>query len=122
MSDLQALEGLTAKAVFTGVHARSVRGERVTLAVVELDPGALVPEHRHEPEQLGVLIEGSLDFRVGEERRMLGPGDTWRIVRDTPHEVRAGAEGAILVEAFSPAREDWAELEDAPPRPLRWPR
>ena len=104
MSDLQALEELTAKAVFTGVHARSVRGERVTLAVVELDPGALVPEHRHEPEQLGVLIEGSLDFRVGEERRMLGPGDTWRILRDTPHEVRAGADGAVLVEAFSPAR------------------
>jgi quercetin dioxygenase-like cupin family protein len=121
MSHLQELAGLTAKAVWDGVTARTVEGERITMAYVELEPGALVPEHRHDNEQLGVLIEGSLSFRIGEETRELGPGGTWRILGGTPHEVQAGDSGAILVEAFSPARSDWAGLAEAPVRPPRWP-
>jgi quercetin dioxygenase-like cupin family protein len=121
MSDLQELEALTAKAIWDGVSARTLEGERVTLAFVELEPGAHVPEHRHENEQVGVLIQGSLRFRIGDETRELGPGGTWRILRDTPHEVWTGDDGAFAVEAFAPARADWAGLEDSPVQPPRWP-
>jgi len=34
------------------VRARRVQGDRITLAVVELAPNAVVPEHVHENEQL----------------------------------------------------------------------
>ena len=37
------------------VRARSVNGERLSLAIVELAPGSVVPEHRHEHEQLGMV-------------------------------------------------------------------
>src|SRR5581483_11419924 len=53
--------------IWQGVLGRSVEGENATLAVIELDPGAIVPEHRHVNEQLGVLVTGSLTFRIGEE-------------------------------------------------------
>ena len=56
------------------VQARVIVGRNATLAVVELGTGAIVPEHRHEHEQLGLCIEGSITFTIDGERRALGPG------------------------------------------------
>jgi quercetin dioxygenase-like cupin family protein len=103
--------------IWDGVTVQAVEGDRTTLAVVDLEPGATVPEHRHDNEQLGILIRGAMRFRVGEETRDLGPGDTWRILSDTPHEVTAGPDGALAVESFAPARADWAALERLAGRP-----
>lgn len=97
--------------IWDGVTVQAVEGERTTLAVVDLDPGANVPEHRHDNEQLGVLIRGAMHFRVGDETRDLGPGDTWRVLSQVPHEVTAGPEGALAIECFTPVRGDWAALD-----------
>jgi quercetin dioxygenase-like cupin family protein len=56
MADLELLEALVPKQIWDGACARVVEGERITLAVVELDPGAVVPQHRHDNEQLGLVI------------------------------------------------------------------
>ena len=50
-----------------GYLARAVHGERLTFAVVEAEPGAELPEHHHGNEQFGMVIEGSVIFRVGDE-------------------------------------------------------
>jgi quercetin dioxygenase-like cupin family protein len=115
------LEGLDAQRIWEGVVGRVVEGERTTLAVIELDPDCLVPEHSHENEQLGILVAGLLDFRIGDETRRVGPGGTWSIPANVPHQVQAGPEGAVAVEAFVPPRSDWAALERLGSRPLRWP-
>jgi quercetin dioxygenase-like cupin family protein len=107
--------------IWDGVVARVVDGELCSLAVVELDPGAIVAEHRHANEQLGMVLHGSVSFRVGDEERLLGPGATWRIPTDTPHEVHAGLDGAVVVDVFAPVRDDWAAFERSPARPPRWP-
>ena len=41
------------------VRARRIEGERITLALVELAPDSIVPGHRHENEQLGMVITGT---------------------------------------------------------------
>lgn len=97
--------------IWDGVTVQAVEGDRTTLAVVDLEPGATVPEHRHDNEQLGVLVRGAMRFRVGDEVRDLGPGDTWRILSEVPHEVTAGPDGAVAIECFTPVRDDWAGLE-----------
>lgn len=102
------------------VRARRVQGERLTLAVVELAPNALVPEHRHENEQLGMVIRGSVTFRIEDETRELGPGGTWRILSNRAHEVSAGPDGAVVLDVFSPVRSDWT-FPEPPPRPPAWP-
>jgi len=107
--------------IWTGILGRAVHGERVTLSLIELDPDTVVPEHSHENEQLGILIEGTLTFRIGDETRELGPGATWRILANVPHAVTTGALGAVLVEVFSPVRDDWQAHELQPPRQPRWP-
>jgi quercetin dioxygenase-like cupin family protein len=103
--------------IWHGVTVQAVEGDRTTLAVVDLEPGATVPEHRHDNEQLGVLIRGAMRFRVGDEVRDLAPGDTWRILSEVPHEVTAGPEGALAIECFTPVRGDWTSLERLDGRP-----
>jgi quercetin dioxygenase-like cupin family protein len=107
--------------IWDGVAVRVVDGERLTLGIVELDADAVVPEHAHENEQLGIVLSGSLTFRVGGEERDLGPGGTWTIPANVPHEVRVGPEGAVVVDVFAPVRDDWSQLERQPPRDARWP-
>ena len=106
--------------MWEGVHGRTIVGDRITLALVELEPDAVVPEHSHEHEQVGILLEGSAVFVVGGERQEMRPGGSWRILGNVPHEVVAGPQGAVVVEAFSPVRDDWASLEPSA-TPSRWP-
>lgn len=104
------------------VQARVIAGARASLSLVELQPGAIVPEHRHEHEQLGLCIEGSITFTVDGETRTLGPGGTWRIPSDRPHDAVAGPDGAVVVDIFSPVRTEWFDLPASAPRAPRWPR
>jgi quercetin dioxygenase-like cupin family protein len=121
VSAFDDVRGMEPLRIWDGVAARAVEGEKGTLAIVELDPGSLVPEHHHANEQLGFVITGSVTFRVGDETRELGPGSTWCIPGDVPHEVRAGPEGAVVVDVFAPGREDWSGIQRDAPRAPRWP-
>jgi quercetin dioxygenase-like cupin family protein len=122
MSAFEDIEAIGPLRIWDDVVAREVHGQQTTLAVVELEPNALVPEHHHVSEQLGLVIRGSVSFRVAEEETELGPGGTWNIPSDVPHEVRAGPEGAVVIDVFSPTREsDWGGLEREAPRSPAWP-
>jgi quercetin dioxygenase-like cupin family protein len=107
--------------IWDGIVGRSVQGEQATLALLELAPDAIVPEHSHPNEQLGICVEGSLTFTIGGETREVGRGGTWRILGNVPHSVVTGPEGAVVVEAFAPARSDWQAIELEAPRAPRWP-
>ena len=98
-----------------------MHGERVTVALIELDPDALVPEHSHENEQMGFLVQGAMTFTIGGETGEIVPGGSWRILAHVPHSVDAGPEGAVLVEVFAPPRSDWAAIPESEPGPGRWP-
>jgi quercetin dioxygenase-like cupin family protein len=121
VSAFDELDAIPPLDIWKHVRARTVDGDRTTLAVVELDPGSVVAEHSHKNEQLGLVVSGSVSFRIGEETRELGPGSTWCIPTNVPHEVHAGPEGAIVVDVFSPPREDWRQLERSEPAAPRWP-
>jgi quercetin dioxygenase-like cupin family protein len=103
--------------VWDGVVARAVDGKEATLAAIELEPDTVVPEHSHVNEQTGMLIRGSLTFRIGDETKELTPGSTWVIPAHVPHDVVAGPGGAFLIELFAPPRADWAGLERLEPGP-----
>jgi len=119
-SNLVDLADLPPIPVWEGVIARRVQGERLTLAVVELAPNAIVPEHRHPNEQNGLVIQGRVLFRCGDEERELGLGGTWRILGGVPHSVVAGPDGAVVIDVFTPTRDDWNRLGVLDQPPL-WP-
>ena len=121
MSAFASLSSLGLQRIWDGVHGRVVHGERTTFGVLELDANSVVPEHSHEPEQLGMCLAGSLQFRVGDEVRELGPGETWAIPSNVPHEVHVGPGGAVVIDVFAPTRDDWRDAPLAGDRAPRWP-
>ena len=112
MEAFSDVAALPAQEIWPGVVARSVHGERTTFALVELAPGTTVPEHSHDNEQIGMLLEGSLTFTVAGETREVHPGSTWCIGSYQPHSVQAGPDGAVAAELFTPVRTDWAGIAE----------
>lgn len=122
MRNLMTLAEIAPVQVWDGVRARRVQGDQLTLAIVELDPDAEVPEHAHPAEQNGMVIAGQMTFRIADEQRQLGPGGTWRILGGVRHSATAGPDGAVVIDTFSPIRADWEALPSLEPTNPRWPR
>lgn len=94
---------------------RLITSDRMMLAHVYLKKGCLVPRHRHDNEQLTYVLEGRLDFSIGEDRSQkvsVGPGEVLVIPSNVWHEATA-AEDTLDVDVFCPPRQDWLEKTDA---------
>ena len=121
MSAFRPIRDIPALELAPGLAARAVFGERMTMAVVDLEPNAIAPEHHHENEQLGFVIAGTLNFRVGGAEQLLRAGDTYTIPSNVTHGGVAGPEGATVCDVFAPVRAEWAQLTRAEPSRPNWP-
>src|SRR2546429_9300707 len=104
MNVFQAVAKLTPARIWEGVVARPLHAERVTIGFVDIDPGVLVPEHRHDNEQVGFVQRGSVTMTIAGQSRELGVGETYSIAGGVPHSARGGADGASAVDGLAPAR------------------
>jgi quercetin dioxygenase-like cupin family protein len=93
--------------IFPGVEIQTIAGAGLMLSVVRLEPESRVLEHSHPHEQMGILLEGQLEFTVGGVTRLLGPGDMWRIPGGVLHSVRTLGQPAFAIDIFHPIREDY---------------
>jgi quercetin dioxygenase-like cupin family protein len=107
--------------IWDGAVARALVGERLTAAVIDLDPNLHIPEHNHENEQLGFVLKGKVTMVVDGEERQLGVGEGYAIKSNVRHSARTGPEGATVVDIFAPVRADWERAPRLEPSPGRWP-
>jgi len=90
-----------------GVVRRTLStSESLMLIEVTFEKGAIVPLHSHPHEQIGYLASGRILFELGDERRELGPGDSWLVPPNVLHQVTA-LEFSLIVDVFSPPREEY---------------
>lgn len=90
-----------------GVDARIFTGDQAMLSVVTLAPHAEGTMHHHPQEQWGVMLEGTAVRVQGGEEIPVKKGDFWRTPGNVPHTIRAGADGAKVLDVFSPPREEY---------------
>ena len=92
-----------------GVHARTPYGK----------PHALLPRDGRGERRAYPLaptraswhaVEGKLELTIGEETRLCQPGDMFIIPGGTPHRARSIDGRAVVLDVFSPVREDYAQL------------
>jgi len=121
VSAFRALGEIGPLAIWNGVRARAVEGREMTFAVVELDAHCAVALHQHPNEQIGIVLQGTLAFKIGDETRELRVGDTYEIPANVPHQATAGPLGAVVIDVFAPIRVDWNQFEEQPPQTPVWP-
>jgi quercetin dioxygenase-like cupin family protein len=80
-----------------------------------------VCEHRHENEQLGLVVKGAITMVLDGERRELRVGDMYSIRGGIPHSGETGPDGATVVDMFSPVRSDWNDTPQLAVAEGRWP-
>lgn len=90
-----------------GLTTRIFVGEQAMLSVVSFAPNSEGELHHHREEQWGVLLEGSAVRIQGGEEIPVNKGDFWRTPGNVPHTMRAGPEGARVLDIFSPPREEY---------------
>ena len=97
--------------LFPGVRIAVASGEHLMLSRVQLQPGAVVPEHHHPHEQFGLVLEGEATFTIGGQTRALRAGDYYAIPGGVPHAVLSGPHGSVCLDIFSPPREEYLPEE-----------
>jgi quercetin dioxygenase-like cupin family protein len=90
-----------------GVTTRIFSGEQAMLSVVTFGPHTEGTLHHHPEEQWGVLLEGSGVRIQGSEEFPVKKGDFWRTPGNVPHTMRAGPQGARVLDIFSPPRPEY---------------
>lgn len=85
-----------------------VHGPSLMLVEFSFKKGGVGKIHRHElHEQVGYVAKGSFEITVGEEKKIARAGDCYYADRDVPHGVVALEEGSVLIDTFTPIREDF---------------
>lgn len=102
--DLKQAKSIT---LADGVIAHPAWGERVMLVRLELEANSVVPLHTHPHEQAGMVLEGELDFTLGDETRHLTAGDSYIVPSNVTHGVTMGSAPAVALDVFSPPREEY---------------
>lgn len=92
-----------------GVTMSPLSGERAMINYIELEPGAVVPNHSHPHEQLGYVVSGSIAMDIAGEVTVLRAGDGYTLAGGVEHSGTAGADGCVVVDVFAPVREDYRD-------------
>jgi len=84
---------------------RKMQGRNLQMLREVYQPGADTGDGmlRHDGEECGIVMAGSIVVTVGAQERTLGPGDAYYFRSDIPHRFRnTSAEPCVLVSALSP--------------------
>jgi quercetin dioxygenase-like cupin family protein len=110
--DLYDWNSMPAEQLNPLITRRAVHTETMTIARLLIAKDAVVPEHSHVNEQVATVERGSLRFHIGGQEILLGAGQSLAIPSNVPHSVVA-LEDTVVVDIFSPRREDWIRGDDA---------
>jgi quercetin dioxygenase-like cupin family protein len=97
----------------TGVTGRPLFGEGAMLNLIEFEPGATVPLHSHEHEQLGIVLQGMQALVVHGVPHELGPLEGYVLPGGVEHSAYCGPEGALVLDVFRPVRDDYRKRWEA---------
>ena len=97
----------TSKEIVPGVRIKTTWEDQMLLSMVDLDAGAIVPNHSHPHEQAGVVLTGVIVLTIADEEQTLQPGDSYIIPGGIEHSAIGGPDGARVLDVFSPVREEY---------------
>ena len=90
-----------------GIERQMVVGERVMVCRFRFAPHVVTPAHEHPHEQLTLVERGRVLFTVGDEERVAEAGDVLHFPPGTWHGATMLGEEVVLIDIFSPVREDF---------------
>jgi mannose-6-phosphate isomerase-like protein (cupin superfamily) len=88
----------------------------VMLALHEAFPNLKCKPHTHTSAQISYMLKGKLRMRIGNEERVISPGEMGYVPPNVEHSIESLDEYVLVLDIFSPPRPDIVqrldELED----------
>ena len=84
--------------VRAGIRKRPlVAGDGLQADEIFFDEHIATNAHAHPREQAAYTVSGQFEVTLGDDRRVVGPGDAYRIPAGTDHAVRCIRQGSYLL-------------------------
>jgi quercetin dioxygenase-like cupin family protein len=109
VSWLRHWSDVTAEEPADGIERRMVWGRRLMVCRLRFAPHVEVAVHTHPHEQFTLVERGRVRFEVDGEERLASAGDVLYLPSNVPHGVTMLDEEVVLVDIFSPVRDDFLE-------------
>jgi len=90
-----------------GIERQMVVGQNLMICRFHFAPGLVTPEHTHPHEQMSIVVSGRVRFFVEGEERIAGPGDVLHFPPQCLHGATMMDEEVVLIDVFTPVREDF---------------
>jgi len=82
-------------------------GEHLMICRLVLPPHTTTQAHDHPHEQITMVERGRARFLIGDEERIVNPGDVLHFPPGCWHGATMLDEEVVLIDIFSPPREDF---------------
>ncbi|MBJ89298.1 MAG: cupin [Woeseia sp.] len=104
---------IESEVVRPGVSRKGFRGDDVMLVMNTLEEGMELNPHSHPFEQVVYIVQGCVNFHIGDEVYNARAGSVIRIPPDIEHYAEpVGDEPVLNLDVFAPLREDYMHLVD----------
>ena len=92
-----------------GIERQMVVGEQMMICRFRFAPLLVTPEHTHPHEQMSIVVSGRVKFFVAGVERIASPGDVLHFPPHCLHGATMLDEEVVLIDIFTPLREDFLE-------------
>src|SRR5437867_579669 len=90
-----------------GIERQMIVGENLMICRLRFAANLITPAHDHPHEQMTLVERGRVLFTIGDEQRVAQAGDVLYFPSGTWHGATMLDEEVILIDIFSPIREDF---------------
>ena len=90
-----------------GIERQMIVGENLMLCRLRFAPHVVTPAHDHPHEQMTIVERGRVLFTIGDQEKIAQAGDVLHFPPGAWHGATMLEEEVILVDIFSPIREDF---------------
>jgi len=90
-----------------GIERQMVVGQNVMICRFRFAPYIVTPAHSHPHEQMSLIVQGKVKFILGDDERIVSAGDVLHFPPNFWHGATMLDEEVILIDIFSPIREDF---------------
>jgi quercetin dioxygenase-like cupin family protein len=101
-----AFAAIPEEQITDNITRRVLAGDQAMIVWWSIGAGVHVEAHSHPNEQIVWMLKGKMEFRIGSERRVCGPGDLAVIPAGVEHEGWF-LEDTEVIDVFAPPREDF---------------
>ena len=100
-------DSIPVERISEGIDRQMIVGQNIMICRLRFDSFVVTPVHRHPHEQMTFVMRGKVKFTLDTKERIVSAGDVLHFPSDHWHGATMLDEEVILIDIFSPIREDF---------------